>query len=180
MPQVFVCFPDDLPHVFGESEHINYLRGIAMTKTLVRPDLSADFHTLQNDVNQVFSSMFNGLTPSRRRWIPAMDLVEDNTSLVLTMDVPGLERQDIDVSVQDDVLTICGERTETIHQEDAGVQRLERSYGLFERSVQLGTGIDPELVEASCINGVLQIRIPKPQQTQSTKVKVGTKPLVSS
>lgn len=151
-----------------------------MSMTLVRPDLSADFQSLQNDVNQLFSSMFNGFAPSRRRWVPPMDLVEDGNAFVLSMDVPGLERDDINVSVQDDVLTISGTREGDSSIMEDGAQRIERSFGWFERSIQLGGTIDPKRVEASCINGVLRVRIPKPRQAEATKVTIGSTPIVVS
>jgi HSP20 family protein len=153
---------------------------------LVRWDPGREIDTLQGDVNRLFDSFFGrreaGGVSQSRRWVPAMDLAETEDSLVLRADVPGVDRNDIAVEVKDGVLTVTGERHAQSEDKREGYHRVERSYGSFARSLELPKGIDPEGVDASYEDGVLEVRIPKPAERQPTKVEVkggeGGKPVV--
>lgn len=148
--------------------------------TLVRWDPARELDTLQSDVNRLFDSFFGrrgepgGAAQARRRWVPAMDLVETDESLVLRADLPGLGRDDVEVEVKDGVLTVSGERRAEHEDKREGYHRVERSFGRFSRSLELPKGVDPESVSAGFENGVLEVRIPKPAERQPTRVEIGT------
>ena len=132
---------------------------------LVRWDPARELDTLQSDVNRLFDGFFGrSASPSSgRRWIPAMDLVETDEHLVLRADLPGLDREDIEIEVKDNVLTVAGERKAEHEEKGEGFHRVERSFGSFSRSLSLPEGVDPERVAADFKDGVLEVRIPKPR-----------------
>ncbi len=107
-----------------------------------------------------------------RRWIPAMDLVETDESFVLKADLPGLSEGDVAIEVEDNVLTVSGERTSENEDKRKGYVRVERSYGSFRRSLTLPKGVDPESVTASFDKGVLEVRIPKPEERKPRRVSI--------
>ncbi len=149
---------------------------------LVRWEPVRELTSLQSEMNRLFNTFFDTPTPgngtSARRWIPAMDLVETDEHFVLKADLPGLSEEDVSIEVEENVLTISGERKAEHEDKREGFVRVERSYGSFRRSLTLPEGIDPEGVSASFENGVLEVRIPKPEQRKPRKVaiQVGDRP----
>jgi HSP20 family protein len=143
---------------------------------LVRWDTGREVDTLQTEMNGVFDAFFGnrpGNGGTARRWVPAMDLVEDKNDLVLRADLPGLSEDDVDIEVKDGVLTISGERKTEEKKEEEGYYRVERAFGRFSRSLSLPDGIDPEQVKAKFDNGVLEVRIPKPEERKPHRVSIG-------
>jgi HSP20 family protein len=132
--------------------------------------------TIQNEMNRLFNTFFDTPTHSNgathRRWIPAMDLVETEDSFVLSADLPGVSESDVNIEVEDNVLTISGERKSEHEDRKAGYYRVERSYGSFRRSLTLPEGVDPEAVKATFDKGVLQVTVPKPEQQTPRKVQI--------
>ena len=108
-----------------------------------------------------------------RRWVPAIDLVEREGQLVLRADLPGLDRDDVDVQIKDGILTVSGERKYENESKGEGYHRVERSFGRFSRSLRLPRGVDASAVSASFDRGVLEVTVPKPAQAQATKVEIG-------
>jgi HSP20 family protein len=151
---------------------------------LVRWEPVRELTSIQNEMNRLFNTFFdtptagNGGGNSPRRWIPAMDLVETEDHFVLKADLPGLTEGDVNVEVEDNVLTLSGERNAEHEDKREGYVRVERAFGAFRRSLTLPEGIDPEAVQASFDNGVLEVRIPKPEQRKPRKVaiQVGERP----
>jgi HSP20 family protein len=147
-----------------------------MEMALVRWDPAGELDTLQGDVNRLFDGFFGRRADggaASRRWVPAMDLVETEDSLVLRADLPGMERDDIEVEVKDGVLTVAGERRAEHESEREGYHRVERSFGRFSRSLGLPRGVDPGAVEARFERGVLEVRMPKPAERKATRIEVG-------
>lgn len=144
---------------------------------LVRWDPVRELDSLQTDMNHLFDRFFGapraGNGTAERRWIPAMDLAETDDSLVLRADLPGVNEDDVDVEVKDGVMTISGERKDEHEEKREGFHRVERSFGRFSRALNLPDGVDPDKVEAKFDNGVLEVRIPKPEETQPTRVQIG-------
>jgi HSP20 family protein len=142
---------------------------------LVRWDPIRELDSLQGDMNRLFDRFFEGRTPNgtSRRWIPAMDLVETDEQLVLRGDLPGMTEDDVDIEIKDGVLTVSGERKAEHEDKGEGYHRVERSFGRFSRSLSLPQGIEPDKVEASFDNGVLEVRIPKPAEAKPTRVQIG-------
>jgi HSP20 family protein len=105
---------------------------------------------------------------------PSTDVTETDTEIEIAAELPGLECQDVEISLEDDVLTIRGEKNMPADADDKNknYHLTERSYGRFYRAFQLPVGIDPASVEATMSNGVLKIKIPKPAHTDAKKIEV--------
>ena len=142
---------------------------------IVRWDPVREVDSLQSEVNRVFDAFFgNGSgRGAGRRWIPAMDLVEAGDELVLRADLPGLDKDDVEIEVKDGVLTVSGERRAEHTEKSEGAYRVERSFGSFSRSLTLPKGVDAGRVAADFDKGVLEVRIPKPEETKPTRVEIG-------
>jgi HSP20 family protein len=146
--------------------------------TLVRWEPARELHSLQHEMNRLFGSFFDSPTVApangSRRWVPAMDLVETETQFVLRADLPGLAKDDVKIELDDNVLTVSGERrSEKEERSEGGHHRVERAYGSFSRSLTLPPGIDGEQIDADYSEGVLEIRIPKPAQKVPHRVTIG-------
>ena len=124
------------------------------------------------EIDRVFDAFF-GQTDQARRWVPPMDLVEADDHFVLKADLPGLSEDDVAIEVQDSVLTISGSREAEHERKEKGWYRLERSYGTFSRSLTLPEGIDADRVEANFDRGVLEVRIPKPEERKPRRISIG-------
>ena len=137
---------------------------------IVRWEPLREFTTLQNEMNRLFGSVFDAPAPGNgstlRRWMPAMDLLETDSHFVLRADLPGMSEEDVNIEVEERVLTVSGERKDSY-------QRIERAFGSFSRSLTLPDGVDPEAVSASFDRGVLEVQIPKPEQRKPRKVSIG-------
>lgn len=105
-------------------------------------------------------------------WAPAMDIVETENEFVATADLPGLTKDDIDLSIEDGVLTLCGERNLEHAENEGKFRRIERSYGRFTRSFSLPQGLDHEKVAATFDNGVLTLTLPKSDVAKSRKIDI--------
>jgi HSP20 family protein len=154
-----------------------------MNMALVRWQPVRELSSLQSDMNRLFNTFFDTPTAgsgtgASRRWIPAMDLVETDEHFVLKADLPGLSDEDVHIDVADDVLTVSGERRSEHEDKRDGYLRVERSYGSFRRSLTLPEGVDADAVSASFERGVLEVRIPKPEQRKPRRVaiQVGAEP----
>jgi HSP20 family protein len=105
-------------------------------------------------------------------WVPAVDIIEEKDRFVLRADVPGVNPADIEVSMDAGVLTIAGQRVQESHDEDAGLQRMERASGRFFRRFSMPDTADAENVSAQCRNGILEVSIPKQPQVQARRIEV--------
>ena len=143
---------------------------------LVRWEPVRELTSLQNEMNRVFSSFFDspagGNGQSLRRWVPAMDLVETEDHFVLKADLPGLGSDDVTIEVEDNVLTVSGERRIEHETQREGFYRVERASGAFRRSLTLPEGVELDDIAASFDKGVLEIRIPKPEERKPRKVSI--------
>jgi len=130
---------------------------------------------VETEINRFFNSFFDNSTPvagGSRRWIPALDVVEGEGEYVLRADLPGLTEQDVKIELQDNVLTIAGERKSESEERKQGYYRLERSSGSFKRALTLPEGVDASKVTASFDRGVLEVHVPKPEQVQPHKIEI--------
>jgi HSP20 family protein len=145
---------------------------------LIRWEPVRELHTMQNEMNRLFNTFFdspqhgNGGQTTLRRWIPAMDVVETDDHFVLRADLPGLSEKDINIELEDNVLTISGERKAEHEQRNEGYYRVERSSGSFSRSLTLPEGVNADGIQAHFDSGVLEVRIPKPEQHKPRKVQI--------
>ena len=146
---------------------------------LVRWEPARELATIQSEMNRLFNTFFEpsghtngGQNGTLRRWIPAMDLVETSDDFVLRADLPGLTEDDVNIELEDNVLTVSGERKSEREERKKGYYRVERASGSFSRTLTLPDGVDPEGVQANFERGVLEVRIPKPEQRKPRKVTI--------
>lgn len=143
---------------------------MATTMTRWRP--FADFSDLRNRLDAVLEEV---MSPEGGAWSPAIDLVDSDDALVLRVDVPGIKPEEIKIELEGDILTISGEHEEATEEKDERYVRRERRYGSFSRAMRVPAGIDPEKIEASCHDGVLEVKVPKPAEAESKKVTIKPK-----
>jgi HSP20 family protein len=134
---------------------------------LMKPD------PFSSEVNRLFNTLFAPGEERAQRWSPAMDLVEAEDHYLLRADLPGMAEEDVAIEIQDNVLTVSGERRDEQEQQSQGWHRVERTFGRFSRSLTLPEGIDPEAVMAHFDKGVLSITVPKPEQRKPRRVRIG-------
>ncbi len=132
-----------------------------------------------DDVNQLFSESRAGLAAEDDRssivtsnWTPAVDIKEEDERFVLKADIPGVDPKDIEITMDDGVLTIKGERKHASEEEANGYKRVERSYGSFYRRFSLPDTADAERVTAKGKDGVLEVVIPKHEKVQPRRITV--------
>src|SRR3712207_5709334 len=139
--------------------------------TVVRFEPLRELSSLQGEMNRLFNTVFDTpATSGNRRWVPAMDLVETADAFVLRADLPGLTQEDVKLEIEVSVLTVSGERQAEHEAKEEGFYRLERAFGSFSRSLTLPKGINAEAVGATFTNGVLEVRIPKPEQAKPRRI----------
>jgi HSP20 family protein len=144
--------------------------------TIVRWEPLRELGTLQSEMNRLFNTVFDGPTPTggtMRRWMPAMDLLESGEDFVLRADLPGMSEEDVSIELEDSTLTISGERKTEHEKEGEGFYRVERATGAFSRSLTLPKGVDADAVTARFDRGVLEVRIPKPQERKPRRISIG-------
>jgi HSP20 family protein len=146
--------------------------------TIVRWEPIRELSSLQSDMNRFFDAMFQtpasgGGQAAPLRWTPAMDLAETEDAFVLRADLPGVSQEDVSIELEDTVLTVSGERKSDHEHKGEGYYRVERASGTFSRSLTLPKGIDPEAVTAGFEKGVLEVRVPKPEQRKPRKITIG-------
>jgi len=129
---------------------------------------------LRDDLNSLFDLPMMGNFARQAQlfsgWTPVLDLYQDNDNVVATVELPGMRKEDIDISLHEGVLTIAGERQSSLGEADA--ERTERFSGKFRRSVTLPARIDAAKVSASYKDGILTVTLPKAEEAKPKKVEV--------
>lgn len=145
---------------------------------IIRWEPVRELQSIQQEMNRLFGAAFDSqggsatTSTGARAWIPAMDLVEEDEQFVLRADLPGVQEEDVNVELQDNVLTISGERKSDHGHRGEGYYRIERAVGTFSRSLTLPEGIDSDSIKASFNNGVLEVRVPKPEERKPRRVAI--------
>jgi HSP20 family protein len=127
---------------------------------------------LHREIDRLFSEFAQGSSGEQAHIIPSIEISDTGQATQITAEMPGLERRNVEISIEDDALTIRGEKKFEEDQTDKNVQHSERTYGVFMRVLQLPPGIDPSSVQATMSNGVLKITIPKPAKPEPKKIEV--------
>ena len=141
--------------------------------TLVRWEPFRELAQLQSEMSRLFNGFFDG-TSRAQSWVPALDVWETENEVVYAFDLPGMKEDEISIEVQDDTLTVSGQRERSTKTEDDRFFRYERRYGSFARAVGLPAGVDESKIEASYENGVLEIRVPKPEEAKPRRIQLGS------
>jgi HSP20 family protein len=146
---------------------------------LVRWDPFRELNSIQDELNRLFGRTFGGAEPTRApmagAWAPALDVYETDASFVAKLELPGIDPEAVDVSVEDNVLTITGKRDFSNEVKEESYHRIERRYGSFSRSITLPATADTEKVEASFDKGVLTVEVPKVERAKPKKIAVKAK-----
>jgi HSP20 family protein len=141
-----------------------------MTMTLVRWD---PFQELASWSNRLNRSINEGRTEDTfGAWAPAVDIFEKDHNLLIRAELPGLKREDIEISMENGVLTLHGERKRESEVEESNAYRLERIYGAFTRSFSLPTTVDSSKIQAVYKDGVLEVTVPKLEAAKPKKVQI--------
>jgi len=135
-----------------------------------------DFSTLQDRVNRIFRESFSPERPDEAlttsNFAPPVDVYEDEHHISLKIEVPGIDERDINVSIENNTLTVRGERRFEKHEKEENFHRVERMYGSFTRSFTLPNTVDPEQVSAHYEKGVLKIGLAKKAEAKPKLIKV--------
>ena len=143
---------------------------------LTRWEPFRELSTLQDRINRAFRESYTGadrddsLTTSS--FAPAVDVYEDEHQVNLKIDVPGIDEKDIDVRVENNTLTVHGERKIEKEEKEENYRRVERQYGSFTRTFTLPTTVDSEKVSATYDKGVLKVALPKKAEAKPKQIKV--------
>ncbi len=145
--------------------------------SIVRYDPFRDLRTLQEEVNRLFS---NNLTPSfgdegigRGAWNPSVDIYENKDQIILEAELPGMNREDFDLTIENNVITLRGERRFEKQDDADNYHRVERAYGSFTRSFTLPQTVSGEGAAAEYRNGVLRVTLPKREETKARRIEIG-------
>jgi HSP20 family protein len=136
----------------------------------------SDLLSIQDEMNRLFDDFF-GHPITRREWTeeawsPSVDVSETKDNVVINAEIPGMSKDDVKVSVQDNILTLSGERKQEKEEKNANYHRIERSYGLFFRSFTLPTPVQPDKVKATYKDGILKISLPKTEEVKPKEIPI--------
>jgi HSP20 family protein len=143
---------------------------------IVRWSPAQELLGVQNEMNRLFNNFFDRdlFETSYRRsaWEPAVDISETAEAFLVSADLPGLNKDDVKISYEDGVITIKGEKKLDKETKDKNYHRVERTYGLFERSFRLPSRIDVNTIEAKFKDGVLNLRLPKAEDARPKEIPI--------
>ena len=140
--------------------------------TLVRWEPFRELGTLQSEMSRLMNGILEGNGRQSQNWVPSLDVWETPTEVVYAFDLPGMREEQITIEVKDETLTISADREKTEETSENGFYRFERRYGTFARAVGLPQGVDQENISARYENGVLEVRVPKPEEQKPKKIEL--------
>jgi HSP20 family protein len=144
--------------------------------SIVRYDPFRDLRTLQEEVNRLFSTNltrgFGEEGIGRGAWIPSVDIFENKDQIVLEAELPGMKREDFDLTIENNVITLRGERRFEKQDDTDNYHRVERSYGSFTRSFTLPQSVSADGATAEYANGVLRVTLPKREEAKSRRIQI--------
>ena len=132
-----------------------------MATTMARWSPFSDFGELRARMDRLFEEIGNG---GEGEWAPATDVIREDDKLVVRADVPGMKPDEIDIKVEDGVLTVSGRHEERKEEKEKDYVRRERRYGSFSRSMTLPEGVAADDIDATCKDGVLEVTVPIPKR----------------
>jgi HSP20 family protein len=140
-----------------------------------RWDPFRELSSIQNELNRLFGRTFTpeaGEAARGASWVPAVDVAETQDRFVITAELPGVKPEEVDISVENSILMIQGERRFYEETKEEDYHRIERRFGSFARSVTLPSTADPEGIQASFDEGVLRIEVPKKEEAKPRKIQI--------
>src|SRR5437762_14201244 len=142
--------------------------------SIIRYDPFRDLRALQDEVNRLFTgnmARFDDEGIARGSWNPSVDIYENKDQIVLEAELPGMKREDFDLSVENNVITLRGERHFEKKDEADNYHRVERAYGSFTRSFTLPNTVSAEGANAEYQNGVLRVTLPKKEESKARRIE---------
>jgi HSP20 family protein len=129
--------------------------------------------TLQQEMNELLSSAFGEVTPSPHEFVPTVDVSEDDQNVLVKAEIPGMSKDDIEIQIDRDLLTLRGEKREE-KKEENGERTIYREvrHGSFLRQLTLPCEVDPDKTEAKLDNGVLRLRLPKREPSRGKRISI--------
>ena len=134
----------------------------------------SDMVSLHDEMNRMFDEVWrrsqqrSGAAP----WVPAVDLMENEAEFKLVVELPGIPRDDVKISLTDNVLTLRGEKKTQVEEKNESWHHVERSYGSFERSFNLASPVDAGKVKAKFENGLLIVTLPKSEESRPREIRI--------
>lgn len=142
--------------------------------SLIRWDPFRELAAVRTDLDRLFSRIGDGESRLPRQWSPTTDVIEQDDHILITAELPGVKDEDIDITVEDGMLRISGERRLEDEVSEDRFHRIERSYGKFERMFPLPPGVNEDDISASVAYGVLRVRIPKATTAEPKRIAVSS------
>ena len=133
-----------------------------------------EFAALQNEMSRLMGGMLEGNGRTNQAWAPAVDVWETDSEIVYAFDLPGIPEDKIAVELEDNALTVSGERERSEEVSGERFYRYERRFGSFTRTIGLPQGTDEGSIKAQYKDGVLEIHVAKPEQVKPRRIQVGT------
>ena len=140
--------------------------------TLVRWEPFRELASLQSEMSRWMNGLLEGNGRTTQSWVPALDVWETPSEVVYAFDLPGIPEEAISIEVKDETLSVSAERQRTDETAEDGFYRFERRYGSFARAVGLPQGVDQDSIAARYENGVLEVRVPKPEEQKPKKIEL--------
>jgi HSP20 family protein len=149
--------------------------------TLVRWDPLRDAAAMHTELSRLMNGVFEGTGRETQAWVPTLDVWETEAEVVYAFDLPGIPKDAIAIEVEDGALTVSATREREEKVERDRFMRFERRYGSFSRTVGLPHGVSEDAIKASYEHGVLEIRVPKPEQPKPKRIEIagdGEQPVI--
>jgi HSP20 family protein len=140
---------------------------------LVRWEPLRELAALQNEMSRFLGSTLGEGNGQQRGWVPAVDVWETDKEVVYAFDVPGIPEDKISIELEDNALTISGERERTQEVSDERFYRFERRFGSFSRTIGLPQNVSEDQVKADYHDGVLEVRVAKPETPKPRRIQIG-------
>jgi HSP20 family protein len=141
--------------------------------TLVRWEPFRELSSMHSEMSRLMNGVLEGNGRTGQSWLPALDVWETDGELVYAFDLPGVPEDQISVELHDDTLTVSAERTQTEEAQGDRFYRFERRFGSFSRAVGLPQGTDESRVKANYKDGVLEVRVEKPEVQKPRRIQIG-------
>src|SRR5919202_6897259 len=128
---------------------------------------------LQNEMSRLMNGLLEGNGRTNQAWVPAVDVWETESELVYAFDLPGIPEDKISLEFEDGALTVSAERERKTELSDDKLYRFERRFGTFTRTIGLPQGVGEEQIKADYHDGVLEVRVAKPEQVKPRRIQIG-------
>lgn len=139
--------------------------------------VAGEFFNTHREIDRLFERMKGDVVDDGQTstWLPAVDIAEKEHAYEVKVDLPGIRKEDVKITLQNDVLTIRGEKKQEAETNEHNYRRVERSFGMFQRSFTLPSSVENEKIDAICNDGVLTILLPKNEKSKPKEIEVKVK-----